>query len=528
RSLAGGADHDVLIEGTSGAVVWAGDHRTVFYVRQDETTLRPYQVWRHVLGSDVADDVMVFEETDPEFYVSVWNTRSREFVAIGSFQTESAEMRTIPADRPDEEPVVFLPRRPDHEYLIDHHAGRFFVRSNLDAPNHRLLATDARANTDLDGFDELVAHDDEVYVSDFGLFDDALVVEERRNAVLGVRIVPWADPSAGYPIEFGEAVYTAGVSTLADPESDLVRVIYTSLTTPTSVYDFSLTDRSLTLRKEQPVLGGFDRDDYVAERIMVTARDGVAVPVSLVHRRDLDRSVPQPLHLYGYGSYGMTMDPSFSSGRLALLDRGFVFAIAHVRGGQELGRRWYDDGKLLNKRNSFTDFIDVGQHLVDAGVTTTSQLIASGGSAGGLLMGAVLNMRPDLFAAIVAQVAFVDVVTTMLDESIPLTTFEYDEWGNPNEQAFYEYMLSYSPYDNIEAVDHPPVFALAGLHDSQVQYWEPAKWVAKLRDTSTSDAPVLLKMNMDAGHGGASGRFARLEEVALEYAFMLGVIEGRF
>ncbi|MEO0494205.1 MAG: S9 family peptidase [Actinomycetota bacterium] len=528
RSLADDTEHDEVIEQTSGGVVWAGDHRTVFYVRQEDTTLRDYQVWRHVLGTSAADDVLVFEEPDPEYHVGVWLTRSREFVAIGSFQTESSEIRTIAAEQPDEEPVVFLPRLVGHEYSIDHHGGRFFVRSDLDSPNHRLLATPERANTTVDGFDEIVAHDDEVYVSDFALFDDALVVEERRNAVLGVRVIPWANPSAGYDIEFDEDVYTAGISAPGDADGDLVRLVYTSLTTPARVYDFSFTDRSLDLRKEQPVLGDFDRDAYVAERITVTARDGVDVPVSLVHRRDLDRTVPQPLHLYGYGSYGITMDPSFSSARLALLDRGFVFAIAHVRGGQELGRRWYDDGKLLHKRNTFTDFIDVGQHLVDTRVTSPAQLIASGGSAGGLLMGAVLNMRPDLFGAIVAQVAFVDVVTTMLDESIPLTTFEYDEWGNPNLPEFYEYMLSYSPYDNIEAVDHPPVFALAGLHDSQVQYWEPAKWVAKLRDTSTSDAPVLLRMNMDAGHGGASGRFARLEEVALEYAFMLGVIDGEF
>ena len=374
---------------------------------------------------------------------------------------------------------------------------------------------------------DVVAPSDDVFVEDFGLFNDALVVEERRDAILGVRVVPWSAPSTAYRVDFDEEVYTAGIGALGDPEGDLVRLGYTSLTTPMRVYDFSLTDRSLRLRKEQPVLGGFDRDAYVSGRMLVTARDGVQVPVSVVHRRDLDRSTPQPLHLYAYGSYGITMDPSFSSARLALLDRGFIFALAHVRGGQEFGRRWYVDGTLLTKRNTFTDFIDVAQSLVDTGVTSTPQLVASGGSAGGLLMGAVANMRPDLFGAIVANVAFVDVVTTMLDESIPLTTFEYDEWGNPNEREFYEYMLSYSPYDNIAPVEYPPLFALAGLHDSQVQYWEPAKWVAKLRDVRTGDAPLILRMNMDAGHGGASGRFARLEEIALEYAFMLGVVNGQ-
>ena len=526
RDLETGEDHPEVIAGTSGAIVWAGDHRTVFYVRQDETTLRPFQVWRHTLGTDPGDDVLVFEETDAEYYVSVWSSRSREFVLIGSFQTEATEVRTIASGRPDEAPQVFLPRGDHHEYVVDHHDGRFFVRSNHEAPNYRIAVTGERAISSMADTDDVIAPSDDVFIEDFGLFDLALVVEERRNAVLGVRVVPWADPAAAYRVDFDEDVYTAGLGSLGDPDRDLVRIGYTSLTTPMRVYDFSLTDGSLDLRKEQPVLGDFDRDAYVAERIMVTARDGETVPVSLVHRRDLDRSVPQPLHLYGYGSYGITMDPSFSSARLALLDRGFVFAIAHVRGGQEYGRRWYDDGKLLNKRNTFTDFIDIAQHLVDTRVTTTPQLVASGGSAGGLLMGAVVNMRPDLFGAIVANVAFVDVVTTMLDESIPLTTFEYDEWGNPNQQEYYEYMLSYSPYDNIEAVDYPPLFALAGLHDSQVQYWEPAKWVAKLRDTKTGDAPLLLRMNMDAGHGGASGRFARLEEVALEYAFMLGVVGG--
>lgn len=527
RDLETGHEHDEVIVGTSGAVVWAGDHRTVFYVRQDETTLRPFQVWRHELGDDPAADVLVFEETDAEFYVSVWLSRSRDFVIIGSFQTESTEIRTIPAGAPTSEAQVFLPRTVDHEYSIDHHDGRFFVRSNFEAPNHRIAVTERRTIRSMSETVDVVAPSDDVFVEDFGLFNDALVVEERRDAILGVRVVPWLAPSTAYRVDFDEEVYTAGIGALGDPEGDLVRLGYTSLTTPMRVYDFSLTDRSLRLRKEQPVLGGFDRDAYVSERMLVTARDGVQVPVSVVHRRDLDRSTPQPLHLYAYGSYGITMDPSFSSARLALLDRGFIFALAHVRGGQEFGRRWYDDGKLLNKRNTFTDFIDVAQCLVDTDVTSTSQLVASGGSAGGLLMGAVANMRPDLFGAIVANVAFVDVVTTMLDESIPLTTFEYDEWGNPNEREFYEYMLSYSPYDNIAPVEYPPLFALAGLHDSQVQYWEPAKWVAKLRDVRTGDAPLILRMNMDAGHGGASGRFARLEEIALEYAFMLGVVNGQ-
>ena len=521
RDLETGEEHGEVIAGTSGAVVWAGDHRTLFYVRQDETTLRPFQVWRHELGSDPADDVVVFQEDDEEFYVSVWLTRSREFVVIGSFQTESTEMRTIPADRPADEAEVFLARQAHHEYAVDHYAGRFFVRSNHQAPNHRVAVTEQRSIASMGETTDVVAPSDDVFVEDFGLFDAALVVEERRDAVLGVRVIPWDDPGSAYRIEFDEDVYTAGIGSLGDPDRELVRLSYTSLTTPVRIYDFSLTDRSLALRKEQPVLGEFDRDAYVAERIVVTARDGEAVPVSLVHRRDLDRSLPQPVHLYGYGSYGITMDPSFSSARLALLDRGFIFAIAHVRGGQEYGRRWYDDGRLLNKRNTFTDFIDIAQHLVDTGVTTTPQLVASGGSAGGLLMGAVVNMRPDLFGAIVANVAFVDVVTTMLDESIPLTTFEYDEWGNPNEPAFYEYMLSYSPYDNIEERDYPPMFVSGGLNDPRVTYWEPAKWTARMRERKTDDNLLVMRMNMGAGHFANSGRYGRLRDLAEEYAFML-------
>jgi oligopeptidase B len=526
RDLTTGDVHAEVIEGTSGNVVWAGDDQTLFYVRQDEMTLRAHQVWRHTLGTDPADDVLVFEEVDPEFYVNIWLSRSRQYVIVGSYQTETAEMRTISASSPLEEPQVFLDRAAGHEYSIEHHGNRFYLRSNFEAPNHRLAVTDQRAIASMGETEDVVAPSDETFLEDVGLFDDALVVVERRNAVCGLRVIPWGESNEGYRIDFDEEVYTAGLGEPGDAEGSLVRIGYTSLTTPDRVYDFSLIDRSLELRKEQPVLGGFDRNTYVAERILVAVGDGVDVPVSLVHRRDLDRTVPQPVHLYAYGSYGITLDPMFSSDRLALLDRGFIFAIAHVRGGQEYGRRWYDDGRLLNKRNTFTDFIAVAQHLVESSVTSPPQLIASGGSAGGLLMGGIANMAPDLFGGIIANVPFVDVVTTMLDETIPLTTFEYDEWGNPQDREFYEYMLSYSPYDNVGEIDYPPLFVLAGLYDSQVQYWEPAKWVAKLRDIRTGDAPLILRMNMDAGHGGASGRFARLEEIAIEYAFMLGVVNG--
>ncbi len=513
------------IEGTTGQATWAQDHRTVFYVKREEGTLRAHQVWRHVLGTPVAEDAMVYDETDDEFRVSVGLSRSRDFILIGSFQTLSHEYRSIDASEPTAEPVVLLPREENHEYDVDHAHGRFYIRTNWQARDFRLMsATPAQAANKAQWREEIPGREG-VLLRGFELFQNHLVVSERREGIARLRVVGWGENGRAngeaHEIAFDDDVYLANVGTNPQMNTDTLRLEYTSMTTPWTVYDYGMVSKERALKKQQRVEGDFDSANYVTTREVATARDGTAVPISIVHRADLDRSAPQPLLLYGYGSYGYSMDPTFSSPRLSLLDRGVIFAIAHVRGGQEMGRAWYDDGKLLNKMHTFEDFIDCAEHLVRDGWTTSAQLFAHGGSAGGLLMGAVANMRPDLFNAMVADVPFVDVVTTMLDETIPLTTFEYDEWGNPNDPTYFEYMMRYSPYDNVAAQDYPAMLVLTGLHDSQVQYWEPMKWVARLRATGTGDAPLIFQTNMEAGHGGASGRFRRHKETALIYAFLL-------
>ncbi len=513
------------IEGTTGSAVWALDHRTVFYVRREAGTLRAHQVWRHQVGTDPAQDQLVYEEGDSEFFVSVDRSVSRDYILIGSFQTLSHEYRYVDARRPTADPVVFLPREREHEYDIDHAHGRFYIRTNWQARDFRLMSVEPARSADKTAWREEIGAREGVHFAGFELFSGHLVAHERREGLTRLRVLPWTaehrpDAAAGHEVAMEEDAWLVSLGVNSELDTTVLRFEYESMTTPESVYDYDMRTRTRTLRKRQEV-PDFDPASYVAARTMVTARDGTPVPVSLVHRRDLDRSQPQPLLLYGYGSYGYSMDPSFSAGRLSLLDRGFVFAIAHVRGGQEMGRAWYENGRLLNKRNTFTDFIDVAENLVETGWTRPDRLFAMGGSAGGLLVGAVLNMRPDLWRAVVANVPFVDVVTTMLDESIPLTTFEYDEWGNPNQREYYEYMLSYSPYENVQAQDYPDVLVLTGLHDSQVQYWEPAKWVARLRDASTSGRRVLFSVNMEAGHGGASGRFRRHRETALIYTYLL-------
>lgn len=513
------------IEGVAPAAAWSAGDTHVFYVRKEEGTLREYQVWRHEMGTPADKDVLVYEEKDSEFYTWVWKTRTDGFIVITSEQTLASEHRVIPADNPTAQPQVFLPREKDHEHDIEHDGDRWLVRTNWKATNFRVMATTLDKSADRDAWTELVPASDDVFVRGVDAFKNHVIVGERREGLPGLRVLP-KDGSAAYTIAFDEPVYYANTGTNPEYDTSVIRYGYTSLTTPPSVFDYDLTTRESTLRKEDPVLGGFNKADYVAERVWATAKDGTRVPISVVHRKDLDRTQPQPLYLYGYGSYGASLDPWFSAARLSLLDRGFIFAVAHIRGGQELGRKWYENGKLLEKRNTFTDFIDCGEHLVAQGYTAPDRMVASGGSAGGLLVGAVANMRPDLFGAVVAHVPFVDVVTTMLDETIPLTTFEYDEWGNPNDPKFYEYMLSYSPYDNIEAKDYPAMFIFTGLHDSQVQYWEPAKWVARLRARKTDDRPLLFHVNMDTGHGGASGRFKRYHEVATEYAWLLQQIGG--
>lgn len=510
-----------VIENTSGELVWAADNRHVFYVRRQEGTLRDYQVWRHTLGTDAANDALIYEEQDETYYLGLDRTKSRRYLIIHSGTTLADEVRFLPADTPLDEFKVFLPRQRGHEYSVDHAGDRFYVRTNKDALNFRLMSVTPDKTADLTAWQEIIPHSDDVFLISMEVFKDFLVVAERREAQSELRVIPWGKPDQAHTITFAEQVYHNWLGFNPELDTHTLRLGYTSLTTPSSVYDYDMADKKLDLKKRDEVLGDFNPEDYVAQRVYVTARDGARVPVSLVHRRDLDRSKPAPLYQYAYGSYGYSMTTRFSITRLSLLDRGFIYAIAHIRGGQEYGRRWYEDGKLLNKRNTFTDFIDCSKHLIEEGYTSADKLVASGGSAGGLLMGAVINMAPDLYKTIVADVPFVDVVTTMLDESIPLTTFEYDEWGNPNDKAYYDYMLSYSPYDNVTAQDYPNIMITSGLHDSQVQYWEPTKWAARLRATKTDDNLLVLHTNMDAGHGGASGRFQRYRELAREYAFIL-------
>ncbi|MFQ6047693.1 MAG: S9 family peptidase, partial [Gemmatimonadales bacterium] len=498
---------------------WANDNQPVFYTKQHPETLRRYQVYRHRLGTDPAEDALVYEEPDETFSSAVFKTKSKRFLMIASFQTLSSEYRYIDAARPEDEWTVILPRERDHEYSVDHYGDHFYIRTNAGAKNFRLV----RAPVDRPGresWEDVIPHREDVLLEGIEIFRDHLVVMERKNGLMQLRVRRW-DGTGEHYLQFDEPAYVAYVSGNPEFDTDLLRYVYSSMTTPWSTYDYNMDTRGQTLLKRDEVLGEFDPANYITERLRVRTHDGVNVPISLVYRRDKRREGPNPLLLYGYGSYGASMDATFSATRLSLLDRGFIYAIAHVRGGEELGRWWYEQGKLFHKKNTFTDFIAVAENLIREGYTSPNMLYAQGGSAGGLLVGAVANMRPDLFDGIVARVPWVDVVTTMLDPSIPLTTSEYDEWGDPNEPDYYHYMLSYSPYDNVNAQDYPNLLVTTGLHDSQVQYWEPAKWVAKLRALKTDDNRLLLKTNMEAGHGGASGRYRRYRETAFVYAFLL-------
>ena len=520
RDLETGEDLPDVIPDVTANVAWAADSRTFLYTRHDSTTLRPFQVWRHRLGDASADDRLVFEETDETFVCGVWRSRSRRYLLIGSFQTITTEYRLVDASNPDGEPVVFLPRERGHEYEIDHYRGRFYIRTNAAAVNFRLMeADDTRIARD--AWRELIPHRGDVLIEGFELFRDNLVLAERHDGLSQLSIRPWSGKNA-HRITFDEAAYEVSVDTNRDSETATLRFHYSSMTTPSSIVDYDMATRARILLKREEVLGDFDPARYETLRFFATATDGVRIPISLVRRRGPDHAGPAPLLLYGYGSYGISMEPTFRSSRLSLLDRGFTYAIAHVRGGQEMGRPWYDAGKLMHKKNTFTDFIACAEHLVFQGEADPERLYAMGGSAGGLLMGAVINLRPDLFHAVVAQVPFVDVVTTMLDESIPLTTGEYDEWGNPNDPDAYACIRSYSPYDNMTDAPWPHLLVMTGLHDSQVQYWEPAKWVARRRAIAPPDGRrLLLRTNMDAGHGGASGRYRQYREIALQYAFLL-------
>lgn len=499
--------------------VWAEDGQTLFYTRQDPETLRPYQIYRHMLGSDAGTDALVYEEKDDTFRCSIRKSRSKKYLLIESTHTLSTEYRFLDANKPLGDFQVFEPRRRDHEYSVDHLGDDFYVRTNDQAKNFRLVKTKV-ATTTQENWQEVVPHRQDVLLERFSLFSQFLVLEERRRGLTHVRIIPWSGAEE-HELDFGEPAYSVFAAPTPEPDTAVLRFGYTSLTTPWSVYDYDMNTRGRTLRKRQPVLGDFDPANYVTERLTVNARDGAEVPISVMYRKGISRSGKNPCLLYGYGSYGITCEPTFRMELLTLVDRGFVFSIAHIRGGQELGRQWYEDGKLLKKMNTFTDFIDCAEFLVKDRLADPHRLFAKGGSAGGLVMGAVTNMRPDLFTGVIANVPFVDVVTTMLDDSIPLTTAEYDEWGNPRHREYYEYMLSYSPYDNVVAKDYPNLLVTSGLHDSQVQFWEPTKWVAKLRTMKTDKNLVLLKTDMGSGHGGASGRFERFKLIAIEHAFLL-------
>ena len=509
------------IENATGNVAWANDNKTFFYTRQDEKTLRSDKVYKHKLGANTAQDVLVYFEKDDTFNVSVMKGKSKKYIAIGSSSTLTDEYRTILADEPDSEFKVFQERVRGLEYSISHYGDSFYIVTNADdATNFKLMKTPENA-TAKTNWKDLIPHRKDVLIEGIDIFKDYLVVSERSNGLNKIRIMPWSG-TGEYYLPFDIETYTAYTTANVDFDTDVLRYGYQSMATPSSVIDFNMKTKTKEIKKEQQVLGGkFDKKNYIEERIWATASDGTKVPMSVVYRKGLKKNGKNPLLQYAYGSYGMSMDPYFSSTRLSLLDRGFVYVIAHIRGGEDLGRQWYEDGKLLNKRNTFTDFIDCSKYLIAEKWTSPEHLYAEGGSAGGLLMGAVANMAPSLYNGIIAPVPFVDVMTTMLDDTIPLTTGEYDEWGNPNDKKYYDYMLSYSPYDNVKAQDYPNMYVSTGLHDSQVQYWEPAKWVAKLRVTKTNEKQLFLDTNMDAGHGGASGRFEALKELAKEFAFLL-------
>ncbi|MGQ1908315.1 S9 family peptidase [Marinifilum sp. RC60d5] len=510
------------IGNTTGGITWANDNKTIFYTVKHPETLLPYRVYKHVLGTSADKDELVYEEKDNTFYTFCYKTKSKKYIMIGVSSTVSTEYRYIDASKPNSKFKVFQARERDLEYEIDHFKDHFYIRTNYLAKNFRLMKTPVN-KTDKNNWVEMIPNREDVFLSNFEIFQNYLVVGERKNGLNQLRIRNWKTDEEHY-LDFGEETYDAWISANPEFETNILRYGYTSLTTPSSTIDYDMISKEKTLLKQQEVLGDFNKENYESKRLWAIAKDGTKVPISLVYRKDKFKKGTNPLWLSAYGSYGSNSDVYFSSVRLSLLDRGFVVATAHVRGGQEMGRYWYEDGKLLKKKNTFTDFNSCAEYLITEGYASKDKVFAWGGSAGGLLMGAIVNMKPELYKGVIAAVPFVDVVTTMLDESIPLTTGEFDEWGNPKNKEYYDYMLSYSPYDNVKAQDYPALLVTTGLHDSQVQYWEPAKWVAKLRDMKTDHNRLLLKTNMDFGHGGASGRFERLHEVALEYAFVMDLV----
>lgn len=521
KNLETGEILPVKLENTTGGSTWAGDNKTLFYTRKDAQTLRSDKIYKHTLGTDASADTMVFQEKDDTFNTFVYKEKSKKYLVIGSSSTLTSEYQILDAKNPNGEFKVFQKRTRGLEYSISHYGDSFYIVTNKDkATNFKLMKTPETA-TSAENWKDLIGHRKDVLLEGIEIFKDYLVVEERSNGLNKIQIRPW-NGKGEYYLPFNIETYTAYTTTNVDFDTEILRYGYQSMATPSSVIDFNMRTQEKKVLKEQEVLGGkFDKNNYIEERVWATATDGTKVPISMVYRKGIKKDGKNPLLLYAYGSYGATMDPYFSSTRLSLLDRGFIYAIAHIRGGEDLGREWYENGKLLKKINTFTDFIDCSKFVIAEKYTSAAHLYAEGGSAGGLLMGAIVNMAPELYNGVIAQVPFVDVITTMLDDTIPLTTGEYDEWGNPNEKVYYDYMLSYSPYDQVKAQAYPNMYVSTGLHDSQVQYWEPAKWVAKLRVMKTNDKQLFLDTNMDAGHGGASGRFEALKELAKEFAFLL-------
>lgn len=525
KDLNSGKTLKTSIKNTTGGSVWAADSRTLFYTLKNPVTLRSEAVYRHQISLPDQADQLVFREDDETFSVGVGTSKSKDYIFISSYSTTTSEYRFIPSDNPQSDFKILHPRTRGLEYDVDHFGDHFYLHTNHDgAENFKIMRTPVDRTT-TDHWEPLLPHRESVLVEDFDLFDQYWVVNERENGLSRLRIIRW-DQTTDHYLPMEEETYTVYLSYNPEFKTTHLRYVFNSLTTPTSVIEYDMTTREKTILKTQAVLGGdFASENYRSKRLWVEARDGTNIPISLVHHKSTTPSQKTPLLLYAYGSYGHTIDPSFSSSRLSLLDRGFVFAIAHVRGGEYLGRKWYEAGKLLNKKNTFYDFIDCSQFLIDQKYSSPHHLYAQGGSAGGLLMGAVVNMAPHLYRGVIADVPFVDVVTTMLDDAIPLTTSEYDEWGNPNDETYYHYMLSYSPYDQVKAQDYPNLLVTSGLHDSQVQYFEPTKWVAKLRATKTDQNLLFLDTNMKAGHSGASGRFDGLKELAKKFAFIIDLEE---
>lgn len=525
KNLRSGEILEAAIPDVESDLAWANDNRTLLYVAKDPETLLGLYVKKHVLGQDSRHDALAFEQTDKSFYTGVSKSKSERFIFIHMESTVSSEWQYAHADDPALEFRTFLAHERDHEYQLEHVGDVFIIRTNWRARNFRLMQVPIGRESNRADWQDVVPHRDDTFIEDFDVFNGFLAVSVRTGGLAKISITHWARGAARGGAEFfiasDEAAYATSISVNTELDTDLVRYAYSSLTTPTTIYDYNVRTGEKILLKRDPVVGNFDPANYRTEFLFAPARDGTRIPVSLVYRKGLARDGSAPLLQYAYGAYGLSTDPSFSSARLSLIDRGFIYAIAHVRGGQEMGRPWYDDGRKLHKKNSFADFIDVTRHLVAERYAAKDKVFAMGGSAGGLLTGAIANLSPGDYRGIVAQVPFVDVVTTMLDDSIPLTTNEYDEWGNPTEREDHEYMLSYSPYDNVRAQDYPAMFVTTGLWDSQVQYYEPAKWIAKLRALKTDQNPMYLHVDMEAGHGGKSGRFQRYREIAMEYAFVL-------